>query len=691
MTEMLSPGVYTQENDASAIAPSVSSSIAAFSGEFKLGPIGTYTLNTSVADLIANHGYPKNDNFNDWFQAYNFLQYGNKLLISRAGNVNGSVSEYDSLSFVELGSFADNGALDTFSASDVTGVKEGQMIKFQADIDDLNDDAPTYLITAIDTISDGNVPYITVHKSVDVTLITPGSKTVAQYHQIKNGVIEVSDNTETQFVTFEEDIETNSVERTYEVYDAPSDSDSVYFDGNIVVGSMSEYEMLESSIAFDNASNAKLRITSRNPGAWAGDIEICIATPDSFVSNSANVKDHKTKYAFPGVSVDDIFEYAPTGTQFGVIVKYDNVIQEIWTVDTSANAKDSNNRTTYVEHVINNGSSYIFIKDNTANNNAPGDTTLFLDPDTNTYVGSALSLLQSADSPIQADDIITAYELFDNKEELDIDIIIGNETDSGASAITVATSRGDCLAFIGANFVDCVGVKASEAVTNLVAWRQSGDLNVNTMFGAGFGNYKYQYDRYNDVFRWVNLAGDMAGLRAQTSSNRASWWISAGLERGQIKNVTKLAFNPSQAMMDMLYKSSINPCVTFPGQGPVCWGQKTLLSKASSFDRVNVRGLFNTVERSLSRMAKFQVMEFNDVFTRNRIVSMIKPYLGSVQAGRGIQEFMVICDESNNTPDVISRNQLVVDIYIKPTYAAEFILLRFTNAGTNSFSTITGA
>ena len=182
--------------------------------------------------------------------------------------------------------------------------------------------------------------------------------------------------------------------------------------------------------------------------------------------------------------------------------------------------------------------------------------------------------------------------------------------------------------------------------------------------------------RYNDKNRWVNISGDVAGLRSATNTDRASWWASAGLERGQIKNVIKLAFNPVQSHRDFLYKNGLNPICSFPGQGNVVWGQKVLLDKASSFDRINVRGLFNTLERSLAKMAKYQVMEFNDNFTRNRIISMIKPFLSSVQAGRGIQDYLVICDESNNTPDVISRNQLVVDVFVKPTYVAEFIHLK---------------
>ena len=193
---------------------------------------------------------------------------------------------------------------------------------------------------------------------------------------------------------------------------------------------------------------------------------------------------------------------------------------------------------------------------------------------------------------------------------------------------------------------------------------------------------------YADEYFWCNLAGDAAGLRAQTNTNQEAWYASAGLNRGVLFGVVKLAFNPTEAHRDVLYKNSINPVVTFPGQGTVLFGQKTLQSYASSFDRVNVVSLFNVIVRSLEKMSRYSVMEFNDEYTRNRISSMIKPYLQAVQGGRGIQNFMVVCDTTNNTPDIISRNQLVVDIYIQPTYVAEFVHLRFHNSGVNDFSTV---
>ena len=194
--------------------------------------------------------------------------------------------------------------------------------------------------------------------------------------------------------------------------------------------------------------------------------------------------------------------------------------------------------------------------------------------------------------------------------------------------------------------------------------------------------------RYQDEYFWCNIAGDIAGLRAQTNTNQDPWWACAGLTRGQIVDVVKLAFNPTKAQRDMLYKNSINPVVTFPGQGTVLYGQKTMQSMASSFDRINVVCLFNTVVRALEKMSRYQVMEFNDEYTRNRIIGMIRPYLQTVKGGRGIQDFMVICDTTNNTPDIISRNQLIVDCLIQPVFCAEFIHLRFTNLGVNSFSSV---
>jgi hypothetical protein len=648
-----------------------------------------------VGDLITFYGYPTSVNYNDWYQAYNFLQYGNKLLVSRAANIGGTATIIDGVTID--GEVATG---PTVVLTDSGSIEVGDAICFEDDTNTGTADlTQIYLV-----INDGGTDTITLDRGVEETI--SDATDVFTVEITMNGIFEaVSTDANGEAVTVA----------------------SEYFGDLLVIENASEFESKETSIQITNSTDSKLKFISRNPGAWGNDIEIAIANPVAFGVGS---------FAFDGIILDDLFEYIPTGTEVGIIIKIDGVIVEVWTVDFDENAKDHNNKSTYVETIINNGSNYIFVKNNTTvtdvkdycfsvNTGVCSDTqyidqsscviaaetwtphtagvcsdTQYIDqsscvtaaetwtPDHST--GTTIELLFGSDSSIQADDLLNAFEIFGNKEELEIDIVIGNELDDGKSAYKLVDDRKDCIAFIGANYEDTVGKISSTAVSNLIKWRKTGGANENNMFAVACGNYKYQYDRYNDKFRWINIASDIAGLRAQTSMNRASWWASAGLERGQIKNVTKLAFNPDQGQRDMLYKNSINPIVSFPGQGTVMWGQKTLLSKPSSFDRVNVRGLFNTVERALSKMAKHQIMEFNDNFTRNRIISMIKPFLTSVQAGRGIQQFLVICDESNNTPDIISRNQLIVDIYIKPTYVAEFINLRFTNAGTNSFSEIVG-
>ena len=446
------------------------------------------------------------------------------------------------------------------------------------------------------------------------------------------------------------------------------------------------------SIGF-TSPKSKVKFISRNPGKWSKNIKICIARPESFELNDVS-ENHVPRYAFPGILVDDFFEYAPKDGQIAVLI-YDeesDQVVETYIASFDKDAKDSNNKSMYIETLINKNSDYVFCKVNEANNSEIADYTLRYSVDENgnsKYLGTTLALKNGEDSSIQADDLIDAYELFENKEEIDIDNVIGNELDGGKTAINLVTVRKDCIAFIGAYYDDVVNKKSQKAVENLVQWRKTGDLNVNSMFSVAIGNYAQIYNKYSDKNIWVNMAGMCAGLRSQTSKNYDSWWASAGLERGQLQNIIKLAFNPTQAQRDTLYKNSINPVATFPSLGTVLWGQKTLLGSASSFDRVNVRALFNTLERALAKMAKTTVMEFNDTYTRSRICSEIKPYLAQVQAGRGIQGFMVVCDESNNTPQIIANNQLVVDIYIQPTYVAEMIRLNFINSGTNSFSTET--
>ena len=203
--------------------------------------------------------------------------------------------------------------------------------------------------------------------------------------------------------------------------------------------------------------------------------------------------------------------------------------------------------------------------------------------------------------------------------------------------------------------------------------------------------YKYQYDKYNDLYRWVPLNGDIAGLCVRTDNERDPWFSPAGLNRGIIKNVVKLAWNPTKAERDSIYKAGVNPVVTFPGEGTLLYGDKTLLNRPSAFDRINVRRLFIVLEKSIAKAARSSLFEFNDEFTRAAFVNIVEPYLREVQGRRGIFDYRVICDTTNNTPEVIDQNQFVGDIYIKPARSINFIQLNFTAVRTGvEFEEIVG-
>jgi phage tail sheath protein FI len=203
--------------------------------------------------------------------------------------------------------------------------------------------------------------------------------------------------------------------------------------------------------------------------------------------------------------------------------------------------------------------------------------------------------------------------------------------------------------------------------------------------------WKYQFDKYNNVYRWLPMNGDIAGLCVATDTSRDPWYSPAGFNRGVIKNAIKISWNPTQAERDTLYKKGVNPIVNFPGEGVILYGDKTLQSKPSAFDRINVRRLFDILEKSIARASKYSLFEFNDQFTRAQFIALVEPYLRDIQGRRGIYDFRVVCDETNNTPEVIDRNEFVGDIYIKPARSINFIQLNFVAVRTGvNFDEIVG-
>ena len=379
-----------------------------------------------------------------------------------------------------------------------------------------------------------------------------------------------------------------------------------------------------------------------------------------------------------------------TGTQGSVLEKYAFVSK-------ASDAKDDSGNTNYYKNVITNKSKYIhWLSHPTANSGASyaNATSTWGTTATNKSFSKlsanvTISLIGGVDGTVSTANVVTAYDEFDNADSVDISLVVSGPADATlvTSLISMAESRKDCLVFVSPEKADCVDNAGSE-VTDIKAYR---DTLTSTSYAVLDSNWKYQYDKYNDVYRWVPLNGDIAGLCARTDLERDPWFSPGGLNRGIIKNAIKLAWNPTKTNRDDLYVKGINPVVTFQGEGIVLFGDKTLLSKPSAFDRINVRRLFIVLEKALARAARFSLFEFNDQFTRAQFVALVEPFLRDVQGRRGIYDFRVVCDESNNTPEVVDRNEFVGDIYIKPARSINFIQLNFVAVRTGvSFDEVVG-
>jgi hypothetical protein len=340
--------------------------------------------------------------------------------------------------------------------------------------------------------------------------------------------------------------------------------------------------------------------------------------------------------------------------------------------------------TIYYKDIINNTSEYLWwFKDNgsassnTANNMSSSDTNA--KPVTKSFEGGTDG---GGEANVAFSYLAAAYDKFASADEVDISLLLTGKARGGTYGEqlanylidNIAEVRKDCVVFASPDRGDVVNVQAGTQVDNVVEFRNA--LR-STSYGVLDSGYKYTYDRYNDVYRFVPLNGDTAGLCVRTDNVRDPWWSPAGFNRGQIKNIVKLAYSPDKADRDVLYKAGVNPVVTFPGQGTVLFGDKTLLAKPSAFDRINVRRLFIVLEKAIATAAKFTLFEFNDDFTRAQFRNLVEPYLREIQGRRGIYDFRVVCDTTNNTPEVIDSNQFIGDIYIKPARSINFIQLNF--------------
>lgn len=443
---------------------------------------------------------------------------------------------------------------------------------------------------------------------------------------------------------------------------------------------------------------------AKYPGKLGNTLKISMADADTYASWA-----YKDEFdAAPGTSESAARIGGSNDEMHIIIIDEDGyisgventVLEKFAFVSKASDNKKPDGQNNYYKDVINSRSEWVWWTDHTDEIEVDVDESNWGNVMAGTTFHSMTAPLTQSlaggidDSNTTDGQRIAAYDLFANATLYDISLIMmgkANSTVVNHVIDNIALDRLDCVVFASPENTETEEViigDGSDSVNKIIEYRNELGSNSYTVLDSGF---KYQYDRYNDVYRWVPLNGDTAGLCARTDYTNDPWWSPGGLNRGQIKNVVRLSCNPNQTMRDTLYKNSINPVVTFPGQGTVLFGDKTLLTKPSAFDRINVRRLFIVLEKSIATAAKYQLFEFNDAFTRAQFKNLIEPFLRDVQGRRGITDFLVKCDESNNSGEVIDRNEFVADIFVKPTRSINFITLNFVAARSSINFTELGA
>jgi len=436
---------------------------------------------------------------------------------------------------------------------------------------------------------------------------------------------------------------------------------------------------------------------AKYPGTKGNSLQVSIADANTwaawaFSGNFTSQPLTSTYASNLGSTYDEL--HAVVIDEMGEFTGTANTVLEVFPfMSKASDAKDDSGNANYYKDVITKQSQYIRYLSHPVSPNLVtgnwGNTATPAKAFTNLATQSTYSLGLGIDGPITTANTILAYDEFANGDTVDVNLLMAGpaEVTVASKLITLAETRKDCMAYISPEKSDVVNAAGSET-TNTVAYR---DTLTSSSYAVMDCNWKYTYDKYNDVYRWVPVNGDTAGLTARTDLERDPWFSPAGPNRGIMRNVLKLAWNPVKADRDTLYNKGINPVMTFPGEGTQLFGDKTLLFKPSAFDRINVRRLFIVIEKAIARAARFSMFEFNDQFTRAQFVSLVEPYLRDIQGRRGITDFRVVCDESNNTGEVIDSNRFVGDIYIKPARSINFIQLNFVAVRTGvSFDEVVG-
>ena len=454
--------------------------------------------------------------------------------------------------------------------------------------------------------------------------------------------------------------------------------------------------------SFSGGANTYGHFAARYPGTLGNSLKVTMCDANTYSGWSITLTNGSTIHAqaqfqsAPGTSAYVSSQAGANDEVHILVVDEDGrfsgtkgtILEKFAFASKASDAKDDLGNTNYYKNVITNRSNYIHwlshptLGADWGNNAANTNFDLLA-------AATTVELSGGVDGTISSANVATAYDLFDNAESVDISLVVAGPADSAvvSNLTSMAESRKDVVVFLSPPKSNVVDASGSET-TNAIAYRNG---LTSSSYLVMDNNWKYQYDKYNDVYRWIPLNGDIAGLCDRTDQERDPWYSPGGLNRGVIKNVIKLAYNPTKTERDDLYQKGINPVISFQGEGTVLFGDKTLLAKPSAFDRINVRRLFIVLEKSIARAARTSLFEFNDQFTRAQFVSLVEPFLRDVQGRRGITDFRVVCDESNNTGEVIDRNEFVGDIYIKPARSINFIQLNFVAVRTGvSFDEVVG-
>ena len=693
----VSPEVNVTEIDLTTIVPSVATSTGAIAGVFNWGPIGETVSITTENDLVTFFGKPNANNYETFFTAANFLSYNNSLQVVRAANTtqlnaNGT-----------YGAYANTNAVSNTANQTVKSLTDYENNKTSFDANVLyvaryaGALGNSLRISVCDNVNayQSNVSLIQIQSSNNVTgtfTLNVGSNT---------GTFTFSGDVAVSANTF-----ANNLATSFKVGDLVSVGNDSIGIQQLSVSAVTGPTGASTNVSLSFAGIYKLSTDFTANTTVNGNTTVINITRNweysNFVDTAPSTSDYVANFG-NSAAVDTL--HIVVVDQDGLFSGVSGQVLEVFRdVSRASDAKSNDGASIYYKNVINDGSKYIWWANhragalaNTAANIASSINTTNLRLD---FVGGQDGYTESN---IPVSTLATGYDLFKSKETSDVSLILQGKPIGGTTVTqglsvsnfqlanylidNIADVRKDCVVLITPDD-SLAKVNSGQEAKYTTAWANS---IRDTSYAFIDSGYKYMYDRYNDIYRYVPLNGDIGGLMARTELTNDAWWSPAGFNRGQIKNIVKLRWNPVKADRDTLYKNSVNPVVTFPGQGTILFGDKTATRKPSAFDRINVRRLFIVLEKAISEAAKYSLFEFNDEFTRSQFRNLINPYLRDVQSRRGITDFLVVCDATNNTPERIDRNEFWGDIYIKPARSINFIQLNFVAVRTGvQFSTVVG-